>query len=252
MRKASSKFVSSLIEIGAGAAGGFCAMLLALALMLAFIPASHARQLEQPASSAAEKDRGVSEAVPNAVTQFANQVTSSSDNQSLEFFILDKKNASIHAFDGGGRLRESSPILIGAAIGDDSVQGIGNRPINKIRPHERTTPAGRFVGERGRNASGEDIVWVDYDAAISMHRVRATKTSERRLQRLASKTNGDNRISYGCINVPTKFYEAHIVPVFAHSRAVIYVLPEVKPINTVFSFIANDQPAVAGMANAGN
>ena len=33
----------------------------------------------------------------------------------------------------------------------------------KIRPHERTTPAGRFASEPGRNTGGEDIVWVDYE-----------------------------------------------------------------------------------------
>lgn len=232
MRKPSSKFFASLIEIGAGAAGGFCAMLLALTLMLAF-------------TGEADANSKSTAAVPSAVIQFANQVIVSSDNNSLEFFILDKKNAALHVFDRGGKLRDSSPVLLGSAIGDDSVQGIGDRPINKIRAHERTTPTGRFIGEAGRNASGEDIVWVDYEAAISMHRVRATKTSERRLERLASKTSDDNRISYGCINVPLKFYNAEIQPVFATRRAVIYVLPEVKAINHVFSFAGNDQNAVA-------
>jgi len=85
-------------------------------------------------------------------------------------------------------------VLLGLARGDDSVPGIGERKIAEILPFERTTPAGRFVGERGRNASGEDIVWVDYDAAVSMHRVRATNPKERRLERLASPTPADNRI----------------------------------------------------------
>jgi hypothetical protein len=63
-------------------------------------------------------------------------------------------------------------VLLGLARGDVSVPGIGERKISDINPHERTTPAGRFISEPGRNLSGEDIVWVDYDAAVSMHRVR--------------------------------------------------------------------------------
>jgi hypothetical protein len=103
-----------------------------------------------------------------------------------------------------------------------------------IRDDERTTPAGRFVSEPGRNLSGEDIVWVDYDAAVSMHRVRATNKSERRLERLATPTAADNRISYGCINVPAAFYDAHVKPSFGTAKAVIYVLPETRPASTLF------------------
>ena len=94
--------------------------------------------------------------------------------------------------------------------------------------------AGRFLAERGRNTSGEDVVWVDYDAAVSMHRVRTTNAKERRLERLATPTVEDNRISYGCINVPVAFYNSHIKPAFAKHRAVVYVLPEVKPVQQVF------------------
>lgn len=103
-----------------------------------------------------------------------------------------------------------------------------------MRPHERTTPAGRFLAERGHNLQGEDVVWVDYDAAVSMHRVRTTNSGERRLQRLATPTTGDNRISYGCINVPVVFYETIIRPIFAQHRAIVYVLPEVRSVQQVF------------------
>ena len=39
-------------------------------------------------------------------------------------------------------------------------------------PHaeERTTPAGRFVASLDRDVHGQEVLWVDYDAAISMHR----------------------------------------------------------------------------------
>ena len=77
-----------------------------------------------------------------------------------------------------------------------------------IKPSERTTPAGRFEVEPGRNTQGEDIIWVDYDVAVSMHRVRTANKKDRRLERLATPTVSDNRISYGCINVPEQFYNA--------------------------------------------
>jgi len=141
--------------------------------------------------------------------------------------VLDKKNARIYLFEGTGALRASSPVLLGAAIGDDSVPGIGDRRIADIRPFEKTTPAGRFPTEPGTNLQGEDIVWVDYDAAISMHRVRPLK-GERRLQRLASPDARDNRISYGCINVPAAFYDRWLKPTFGSRAGILYVMPETR------------------------
>ena len=164
----------------------------------------------------------------------ANWVADSRDNAGAEFFIIDKKNARVYVFDAQAHLRATSPVLLGSAKGDDSVPGIGLKPIAAVKPAERTTPAGRFVAERGRNNLGEDVVWVDYDAAVSMHRVRTTNTKERRLERLATPSVEDNRISYGCINVPVAFYNAYIKPAFVKRRALVYVLPEVKSAQQVF------------------
>ena len=74
------------------------------------------------------------------------------------------------------------------------------------------------------------MVWIDYDAAVSMHRVRPTNPDERRLERLASADADDNRISYGCINVPVAFFESVIWPVMSAARGVVYVLPETKSV----------------------
>jgi hypothetical protein len=169
------------------------------------------------------------------VRRLANWVVASGDNRQQFFVLVDKKNTRVFVFNADGTLRGATPVLIGAAIGDDSMAGIGSRPIALVEPHERTTPAGRFEGERGRNANGEDVVWVDYDAAVSMHRVRAHEPKERRLERLASPQTDDNRISYGCINVPVDFYEAMLQPAFAASRGVVYVLPEIKALDEVFT-----------------
>lgn len=174
------------------------------------------------------------DALSAAARHIADWVAASHDNQGVEFVIVDKKSATVYVFDASAKLTGSTPVLLGAATGDDSVPGIGDRPIAEVRPEERTTPAGRFNGERGRNAQGEDVVWVDYDAAVSMHRVRANNPKERRLERLATPTADDNRISYGCINVPAAFYDAQIRPIFARRTAVVYVLPEVKTLQQVF------------------
>ena len=187
-----------------------------------------------PAAPAASHANFKNESPSPAVRQMADRVAASHDNRDAEFVIVDKKAATVYVFDATATLTGSTPVLLGAATGDDSVPGIGERPIADVLPEERTTPAGRFVAERGRNAQGEDVVWVDYDAAVSMHRVRANNPKERRLERLATPTANDNRISYGCINVPAAFYDAQIRPIFEKHVAVVYVLPEVKSLLQVF------------------
>ncbi|WP_043817352.1 hypothetical protein, partial [Rubrivivax gelatinosus] len=136
--------------------------------------------------------------------------------------------------DAGARVVGSAPVLLGLAAGDDSVPGIGERPLAQIRPEERTTPAGRFQLEPGRNTRGDRILWVDYEAAVSMHRVRPTVAAERRLERLATPTPADNRISFGCINVPAEFYERVVWPTFSRRPGVVYVLPERRAPSSAF------------------
>jgi hypothetical protein len=164
----------------------------------------------------------------------ADWIADSGDNAGADFIIVDKKFARLYVFDGAARLRAASAILLGAAVGDDSVPDIGQRPVSQVQVQERTTPAGRFMAERGHNALGHDVVWLDYDAAVSIHRVVTQQPAEQRLQRLASPSLDDKRISYGCINVPAAFYESQVRPLFARRRAPVYVLPELKSVQQVF------------------
>lgn len=206
----------------------FAARLSRLGLLLALGLGAHL-------SWAAEAHQALAQATP-AARQLLAWVRDSRDHAGLPFIVIDKPRARAYAFSASGVLRSSTPVLMGAARGDLSVPGIGERPIASIRPEERTTPAGRFVAELGLNAQGEDVLWVDYDAAVSLHRVRTTQPAERRLQRLASPTPQDKRISYGCINVPRAFFDRQVLPLLqgAGGRAVVYVLPEVLPLTTVF------------------
>jgi hypothetical protein len=168
------------------------------------------------------------------VRKVAEWAARSDDHHGLPFLVVDKAQARVVAFDAEAHLVGSAPALLGLARGDDSVPGIGERRIADIRPEERTTPAGRFAAEMGVNTGGEDILWVDYDNAISMHRVRANNPAERRLQRLASPSAADNRISYGCINLPVAFYEKVVKALFAPHNGIVYVLPETRPASAVF------------------
>ncbi len=176
--------------------------------------------------------------------QVADHVLAAGDHGGRPFLIVDKRAARLLVFDARGRLQADAPVLLGAAIGDDSVPGIGERKIADIKPFERTTPAGRFPSQAGRNAAGEHIIWVDYQDAISMHRVRANVPRERRLQRLATPTIADNRISYGCINVPVAFFDAWVAPIFSQGKAMVYVLPEVKTERQVFNWPGTATEAV--------
>jgi hypothetical protein len=164
----------------------------------------------------------------------ANWVVDSGDNHGLPFVIIDKIHAKVYVFHANGSLRGAAPALLGLARGDDATPGIGNRKLSTIRPDERTTPAGRFVASLGHNLQGKEILWVDYDTAISLHPVITGKPADKRLQRLTSPTPLDNRISYGCINVPLTFYENVVHNAFTGTNGIVYVLPETRSLRTVF------------------
>ena len=164
----------------------------------------------------------------------ADWIVDSGDNRSMPFIIVDKINAKVFAFNMDGLLRGAAPVLLGLARGDDSVPGIGDRELASIRPEERTTPAGRFVASLGRNLHGDEVLWVDYAAAISLHRVITTHPEQHRLQRLATSTPLDKRISSGCINVPAKFYNNVVSPAFTGTNGIVYVLPETRSAQKVF------------------
>ncbi len=184
---------------------------------------------------------------PDAL-QVGNWAVRSADHHAMPFVIVDKRASRVFVFDGQGKLLGAAPALLGLAQGDDSVPGIGNRPMSSIRPQERTTPAGRFAASMERSLHGDEILWVDYDAAIALHRVIATVPKERRLQRLASQTPADRRITYGCINVPVNFFERVVIPAFKGGTGVVYVLPETRRAEEVFGSLDIDGKAAAPAA----
>lgn len=179
-----------------------------------------------------------SKQVPEDVRQFVNGVVTSQDNQGMPFVILDKKRAKIFVYQRDGRNLGTAPALLGVAVGDDYVPGTGQKKLSEIPPEDRTTPAGRFKARLGKNLQGEEVLWVDFDMGIAIHAVVTNHPEERRLQRLRSQNPKEHRISWGCINVPKRFYVKTISPSFKRHGGMVYVLPERKTISDVFGTLS--------------
>ena len=158
--------------------------------------------------------------------------------------VVDKLGAEVFVFDAQGQPLGKAPALLGISRGDDSVPGVGERELRKISVADRTTPAGRFVAKFGLGG-GRRVLWVDYATAVSLHPVITSSPKEHRMQRIKSPTPDDNRITFGCINVPASFYTGIVRPLFKDkAAAVVYILPDTKPLNEVFPAMVVQQAAL--------
>ena len=189
---------------------------------------------------------------PPDVLHVANWVSHTRNHKKKAFVLIDKKKAQLYVFDPKGKLKSHTPILLGKAVGDHTVPGVGNKPMKQIKEDEKTTPAGRFLAQPGRNTKGEDIIWIDYNASVSMHRLRKVSAAEQRAQRMETEDASDNRISYGCVNVPPQFYNSVLKPTVTKHGAYVYVLPETRTPQQQFgSFdVAPDQAKPVRVAEA--
>lgn len=195
-----------------------------------------ARAVPSPPPLPAEVHRPVfgSHAASGDVRRMAGWIAASGDNRDLPFVIVDKKAAQVFLFDAQGVVLGAAPALLGLGLGDHSVAGIGQRRLATMAPGERTTPAGRFESALGHDLE-QDVLWIDYDSALSLHRVIAGSPGDRRRERLASPTALDNRVSYGCINVPAAFYDDVVKPAFKGTVGIVYILPETRTLESVFA-----------------
>ena len=82
------------------------------------------------------------------------------------------------------------------------------------------------------------MVWIDYDAAVSMHVVITGTPGEQRLERLASPDPARHRISWGCVNLPAAFFHEVVQPSFAGRGGIVYILPDTRPLAEVFPALA--------------
>ncbi|WP_269792171.1 hypothetical protein [Stenotrophomonas sp. Iso1] len=177
----------------------------------------------QPVAAVDELPHG--QEVSDTVIELAGWVVASKDNQGYPFAIMDKAAAQILVFGGDGRLRGAAPGLFGSATGDHTAPGVAGLALREIPGRDRTTPAGRFVGGFGPSIDAGRVLWVDYDSAVSIHPTATGVPAERRVERLASPSPDDNRVTHGCINVSPGFYEQIIRSTFDRG-GVFYILPD--------------------------
>ncbi|WP_315763914.1 hypothetical protein [Sphingomonas sp. Y38-1Y] len=162
-------------------------------------------------------------------------VAASKDNRALPYAIIDKVNAALFLFDASGEQLDAVPVLIGIASGDEATPGVGSKKLSDLGPAEKTTPAGRYLAKFGLPVAGERVLWVDYATSVALHPIPADASpKEKRRERMLSPTPTDNRITFGCINVPRAFYSAKLRPGFRRKGGYVYILPDTKPIDEVF------------------
>ena len=176
----------------------------------------------------------------------AGWIIAANDNHGYPFRVMDKAAAQVLVFGGDGKLRGAAPGLFGSAIGDHVAPGIAGLALREIPGRDRTTPAGRFVGGYGPSIDAGRVLWVDYDSAVSLHPTASGAPGERRDERLASPTPDDNRVTHGCINVATGFYEQVVQPTF-EKGGVFYILPDEDSMAETFpEFVESREAAKRG------
>ncbi len=215
---------SSKARIVTAAAAALC--------VLAGLPAIAAPSAAPPAAQVSLE--GASVPASADARQVAHWIVDSGDNRGRPFAIVDKRAAQLVVFEPGGRIVGAASALLGSAIGDDAMPGLGALDPADIAPADRTTPAGRFASEPGRNLDGEAVIWFDYDAGLAIHRVRPGNAQQPREQRLSSASTEDNRVSLGCVIVAPAFFDAVVQPLLGRGDGVVYVLSEMRPVHEAF------------------
>lgn len=202
-----------------------------------------------PRPAAASGAATVSGSPARATQQFAQQVLALGDHRQQPFAIVDKRAALLSIFSAGGQLLGSTPVLLGSVLGDHSVAGVGDRAqTGQLRPGDATTPAGRFQSEPGHNNTGELVIWLDYELAFAIHRLRPGAAQADRARRLAARDPRRKRVSAGCVVVPVAFFEQRVQALLGRQPGVVYVLPEHGDAATVLHGLAPSAAAAAAAA----
>ena len=199
----------------------------------------------------AKAPRAPSQAAPaivpsDSARRVIDWVATSKDNRSLPWAVVDKTNAALFLFDAKAKPLGAVPVLVGIAKGDVATPGVGSKKLADLGPAEKTTPAGRFLAKFGMPVEGQRVLWVDYATSVALHPIpKDAGPREHRRERMLSPTPDDNRITFGCINVPKAFYGKALSPSFRKKGGYVYVLPETKPLEEVFPCLRIQPAAIA-------
>ncbi len=207
-----------------------------LACLALIVPAVAGARPSKP-MNAQPASGGIEPAIVPSETakRVAEWVATSKDNNSLPWAVIDKPNAALFLFDPRGKPLGAVPVLIGIAVGDQASPGVGSKKLADLGPAEKTTPAGRFLAKFGMPVRGQRVLWVDYATSVALHPIpKDVGAKEKRRERMLSPTSDDNRITFGCINVPKVFYSRLLSPLFRKKGGYVYVLPDTKPLEEVF------------------
>jgi hypothetical protein len=180
----------------------------------------------QSQASAVLHDDLARERASAEVEYVAQWAVESQDHAGLPFVVVDKAKARLFAFEAAGRLLASAPVLLGASRADGPAA-------------EAATPAGRFVAATWLAVHGESMVWINADAAISLHGIPSGVSPGRSAKRLASDDVEDRRISDGSLHVAGPFFRDYLGPLRGQA-SIAYVLPEVLPVRDVFNSYGTD------------
>jgi hypothetical protein len=188
-------------------------------------------QTAEPTQVSLDRVKAASPEVQNTLQWIAD----SKDNAGLPFIVVDKANAQVYAFTPYAQLKATAPILLGGGKGDVVVVS-PDAPMSAIPEAKRITPAGRYPSYLVTDTHGKVILNIDGKNLISLHIVAKGTPAQRRAERLASPTPADNRISFGCINVPPLFFTNIVSPDFTPRRGIVYILPEKTTAAQLFGF----------------
>jgi hypothetical protein len=188
-------------------------------------------QTEAPMPAPMDRLQSASPEVLNTVQW----VATSKDNAGLPFVVVDKTNARVYAFNPLAQLQATAPVLLGMGVGDKALVS-QDAPMSAIPPDKRITPAGRYPSRLVTDTHGKTVLLIDGENLITMHIVAKGTPAQRRAERLASVGTDDNRISFGCINVPPAFFTTVVDPDFRPRKGIVYILPEKTTAAQLFGF----------------
>lgn len=154
-------------------------------------------------------------------TAVVQNIVSQNDNQGKQFIVADKQAGTLTLYTPQGQEITSTPALFGKAVGDST-------KTNNATPSGRfdlTFVDGKNVDGKGYGSSAQALsvngrLQENNAGNVAIHRVLPI---ENRQAKLDSATATDNRISHGCINVPSSFYDIHLD---RQQDTVVYVIPE--------------------------